>query len=119
MKRRDFLLFKAQPGTRTVELSCQRLHMDYLERRATGGPADAGGHLDDDFDPAEDGEPPAAFEERTTEQIFANLEGELEDADILRVTGHRWLSEGDGELLREFDRLVSSFRARGGRVEFG
>ena len=119
MKRRDFLLLKAQPGTRTVELSCQQLHMHYLEQRATGGLQDTGGQLGKDFDPAEEGEPPTAFDERSTAQLFANLKRHLDGADILRVTGHRWLSEGDGELLREFDELVSSFRARGGRVEFG
>ena len=119
MKRRDFLLLKARPGTRTVELSCQQLHMNYLERRVTSGPPDTRGQLGKDFDPAEEGEPPTAFDERTTEQLFANLERELDGADMLRVTGHSWLSEGDGELLRKFDELVSAFRARGGRVEFG
>ena len=113
MKRRDFLRLKTDRGTRTVELSCQRLHMHYLEQRATSG------QPDEDFNPAEGGEPPVAFHERTTEQLFANLERELDGADLLRVTGHRWLSEGEDELLREFDKLVSSFRARGGRVEFG
>ena len=124
MKRRDFLLFRTAQGTRTVEISCQQLHMHYLEGRATSGPPDAGGRSGKDFDPAEfdpaeEGEPPTAFNERTTEQLFAKLRRDLNSADILRVTGHRWLSEGDGELLREFDELVSSFRARGGRVEFG
>ena len=118
MKRRDFLRLKTERGIRTVELSCQRLHMHYLERRATGSQSDTGGPLDEDFDAVEEGEPPTAFEERTTEQLFANLERDLDDADLLRVTGHRWLSEGDEELRREFDRLLSWFRARGGRVEF-
>ena len=119
MKRRDFLLLKTQRGVRTVELSCQQLHMQYLERHATGGRPDPGSPPGPDFDPAEGGEPPTAFDERTTEQLFLNLRRDLEDADVLRVTGHRWLSEGDGELLREFDKLAFSFRARGGRVEFG
>ena len=119
MKRRDFLRFKTQPEAHTVEISCQQLHMQYLERRATGGPRDTGGRLDEDFDPAEEGEPPTAFDARSTAQLFANLKHDLDGADILRVTGHRWLSEGDRELLREFDELVSSFRARGGHVEFG
>jgi hypothetical protein len=113
MNRRDFLLLKTKRGVRTIEISCQRLHMHYLERRVTGG------QLVKDFDPEEGGEPPTAFTGRTTEQLFASLERDLDGADILRVTGHRWLSEGDGGLLGEFDRLVSSFRARGGRVEFG
>ncbi len=119
MKRRDFLLLKRERGVRTVELSCQQLHMHYLQRSATTGRLDAGGPLDEDFDAAEEGEPPAAFDGRTTEQLFANLERDLDGAELLRVTGHRWLSEGDEELQREFNKLLSSFRARGGRVEFG
>ncbi len=124
MKRRDFLRLRTEPGIRTFELSCHQLHLHYLERRAsgaqldTGDPVGTGGPLDGDFD-AEGGEPPTAFEERTTEQLFADLERDMHGAELLRVTGHRWLSEGDEELRREFNRLVSSFRARGGRVEFG
>ncbi len=113
MNRRDFLRLKTERGTRTVELSCQRLYMHYVERHATsGGPAE-------DFDPAEGGEPPTAFDVLTTEQLFASLEHDLDGAEVLRVRGHRWLSEGEDELLQEFDKLVSSFKARGGRVEFG
>ncbi len=119
MKRRDFLRLKTERGIRTVELSCQRLHMHYLERRVTAGRPDRGDPLDDDCDPTEDGEPPTAFEERTTEQLFEHLRRDLDGVDLLRVTGHRWLSEGDEELRREFNKLVSSFRASGGRVEFG
>ena len=119
MKRRDFLRLKTERGIRTLELSCQRLHMHYLERRATGGQSNTGGPLDGDFDASEEGEPPTAFEERTTEQLFEHLRRDLDGVDLLRVTGHRWLSEGDEELQREFNRLLSSFRARGGRLEFG
>lgn len=119
MKRRDFLLLKRERGIRTVELSCQQLYMHFLQRRATADQLDAGSPSDENFDTAEEGEPPTAFDERTTEQLFANLERDLDGAELLRVTGHRWLSEGDEEVQREFNKLVSSFRARGGRVEFG
>ena len=74
MKRRDFLRLRTERGIRTVELSCQRLHMHYLERRATGG------QYDEDFDPAEDGEPPTAFAEHTTEQLFESLGRDLDGA---------------------------------------
>ena len=113
MKRRDFFLLRTERGIRTVELSCQQLHMYCLERRVTSG------QVDEDFDPTEDGEPPTAFDERTTEQLFENLGRDLDGVDLLRVVGHHWLPEGDEELQREFDGLLSSFRARGGRVEFG
>ena len=113
LNRRDFLLLKTESGIRTLELSCQRLHMFYLERRVTGG------QLDEDFDPAEGGEPPTTFNQCTTERLFENLERDLDGVDLLRVVEPRWLSEGDGELQLEVDRLLSAFRARGGRVEFG
>ncbi len=113
MKRRDFLLLKTERGIRTVELSCQQLHMHCLERRATSN------QPDEDCDPTEEGEPPTAFDTRSTEQLFENLGRDLDGVDILRVLGHRWLSEGDEELRRRFNELLSSFRARGGRVEFG
>ena len=113
MNRRDFFLFRTERGIRTVELSCQQLHMYCLERRVTSG------RQDEDFDPAQDGEPPTAFDQPTTEQLFESLGRDLDGVDLLRVVGHRWLSEGDEELQREFDKLLTSFRARGGRVEFG
>ena len=113
MNRRNFLMLKTERGIRTVELSCQQLHMYCLETRVTSG------QQDEDFDPVEDGEPPTAFEERTTVQLFEGLRRDLDGVDLLRVVGRRWLSEGDEELQTEFDRLLSSFRDRGGRVEFG
>ena len=119
MNRRHFLRLKTEHGIRTLELSCRRLHLHYVERRVTGGRLDTDDPLDQDFDPTENGEPPTAFEARTTEQLFEHLGRDLDDVDLLRVTEHRWLSEGDEELRREFNRLLSSFRARGGRVEFG
>jgi hypothetical protein len=89
-----------------------------LESRVTAGQVDEA--VDPlDFDPMEEGEPPTAFEVRTTRQFFENLDRDLEGVDLLRVVEHRWLSEGDAELQREFEGLLSSFRARGGRVEFG
>lgn len=113
MNRRDFFLLRTEQGIRTVKLSCQQLHMYCLESRVTSV------QLEENFDSTEDGEPPTAFGERTTEQLFENLRRDLDGVDLLRVVGHRWLSEGDEELQREFDGLLSSFRARGGRVEFG
>ena len=113
MNRRDFLRLKTDRGIRTVEISGQRLHMYCLERRVTSA------RQDEDLDPIEDGEPPTAFDKPTTVQLFENLERDLDGVDLLRVVEHRWLSEGDEELRTEFDRLLTSFRASGGRVEFG
>ena len=96
MNRRDFLRLKTERGIRTVELSCQQLHMHCLERRVTCG------QLDQDLAPLEDGEPPTAFDKPTTEQLFESLGHDLVGVDLLRVVEHRWLSEGDEELQREF-----------------
>ena len=113
MNRRDFLRLKTERGIRTVEISCQRLHMYCLETRVTSG------RLDQDFDPSVDGEPPTAFEKPTTQQLFETLRRDLDGVDVLRVVEHRWLSEGDEELQREFEGLLSAVRDRGGRVELG
>ena len=113
MNRRNFLRLKTERGIRIVELSCQQLHMHSLEMRVTSGQAEG------DFDPLEEGEPPTAFGQRTTEQLFESLGRDLDGVDLLRVVEHRWLSEGDEELQREFHALLAAFRARGGRVEFG
>ncbi|HIF08356.1 MAG TPA: hypothetical protein EYQ64_15885 [Gemmatimonadetes bacterium] len=112
MNRRDFLRLKTERGVRSVEISCQRLHMYCLESRVTST------QFDQPFDPIEDGEPPAAFEKPTTGQLFENLRRDLDGVDVLRVVEYRWLSEGDGELQREFEGLLSAVRDRGGRVEF-
>ena len=113
MNRRDFFLLKTERGIRTVELSCQQLHMYCLEKRVTSG------QPDEDYDPMEDGEPPTAFDRHTTGQLFESLGRDLHGVDLLRVVEHRWLSEGDEELQREFSTLLASFQAHGGRVEFG
>jgi len=33
MKRRDFLLFKTDGRTKTVEVSCERLYMQFVDAR--------------------------------------------------------------------------------------
>src|SRR5687768_16800267 len=110
MKRRDFLLFRTEGHTKTVELSCERLYMLYVDaRNAAQAPATAD-HLD-----TQNGEPPARFEIRTTRQLFDDLARDLHGADVLRVTHTEWLAADD--FKREVDALVDAVRARGGRVE--
>ena len=106
MKRRDFLLFRTEGRTKTVELSCERLYMLYVDTRNTPGPEAA----DED-----DGEPPARFELRTARQLFDDLARDLRDADVLHLTHTEWLAEE--EFSREVRALADAVRARGGRVE--
>ena len=49
-------------------------------------------------------------------QLFGNLEKVLRGVDILRVMDRETLSSEEFSL--EFEALLTSFRARGGRVEF-
>ena len=110
MNRRDFLSLKTDRGKEILHLSCERLYMCCLNTGLTGAEQDEG------FDPVADGEPPAALDERTTRQLFQNLDRVLRDVDVLRVLDSEWLSNEEFSL--EFEALLTSFRARGGRVEF-
>ena len=107
MNRRDFLLFRTDGRTKTVELSCERLYMRYVDARRTAEP--------DDDDAAVNGEPPARFDRRSVRQLFDDLARDLRDADLLRVTHTEWLAEED--FRREVTALVDVVRARGARVE--
>ena len=109
MNRRDFLLLKTDRGKETLELSCERLYMCCLNTGPTGG------QQNDGFAPVDDGEPLPALDERTTRQLFNNLDRVLQDVDILRVMDREWLP--DEEFSLELEALLTSFRARGGRVE--
>jgi hypothetical protein len=107
MNRRDFLLFRTEGRTKTVELSCERLYMRYVDARRMPEP-DADGVVID-------GEPPARFASRSVRQLFDDLAHDLRDADLLRVTHTDWLAEED--FRREVTALVDVVRARGARVE--
>ncbi len=106
MNRRDFLMFRTDGRTKTVELSCERLYMRYVDARRTPEPDD---------DAAVNGEPPARFERRSVRQIFDDLAHDLREADVLRITDTEWLAEQD--FSREVKALVDVVRARGSRVE--
>jgi len=109
MNRRDFLLFRTEGRTRTVELSCERLYILYVDTRNT--PETEG--ADEQYD----GEPPARFELRTARQLFDDLARDLREADVLRITHSEWLAEE--EFRREVNALADTVRTRGGRVEIG
>ena len=106
MNRRDFLLFKTEGRTKTVELSCERLYMLYVDTRNTP-----------DAEPLEvyDGEPPARFEIRSARQLFDDISRDLDGVDILRVMHTEWLADGD--FKREVETVIASVQRRGGRVE--
>jgi hypothetical protein len=70
--------------------------------------------LPDDYEPWM-GEPPAAWERRTPDDILATIERDLQSVQVLRLLEPEWL-----ENLPIADRLsniITAFGARGGRVE--
>ena len=130
MNRRDFLLLRTEPRgletmPRVVQLSCEQLYMRCLDTQVTGEPRDESA---DSGAPSAapalgcgsaetalwGGEPPARFAERTPQHLFEQLDRELREVEVLRVVDSQWLV---GDLRREFEHLMASFRARGGRVE--
>jgi hypothetical protein len=109
MNRRQFLTFTHERRLRIVELSGQRLYMHLLDAALTCTP-NGGGE-----DAAWGGESAAAFERRTPEQVFDEIDRDLEQADVLRINEPGWLAADD--VSRRVDAVIDRFRARGGRVE--
>jgi hypothetical protein len=106
MNRRDFLLFKTVGHSRTVELSCERLYMLYVDTRNA---------QDEEPPEVHEGEPPARFAIRSARQLFDDIGRDLDGVDILRVMHTEWLADGD--FRREVETLIAAVQGRGGRVE--
>ncbi len=110
MNRRDLLLLRTTPKARVVELSCQRLYMQYLDLRRTA--AATAQDIRQDYWL---GEPEPEYAGRDAQELFHDIASQLREADVFRITGRDWLC--DEELVKEVERLTSDFAARGGRVE--
>ena len=82
--RRNLLL--ARTGPRVLDVSGERLYMQYVDSRVHG----------------------------TTATFFEALADELREVDELRVSGSVWL--GGTEMSTQLDPVFAAFRARGGRI---
>ncbi|MCH2472271.1 MAG: hypothetical protein MK486_19990 [Gemmatimonadetes bacterium] len=114
MNRRDLLLLRTDPDRGVAELSCERLYMHYQHARLTMDrhaqpPAPDPRELWND-------EPSAVFDERTTEQLFSDVDRELGNAEVVRVVDTGWLAVD--AFRRDVEDLLAAFRRRGGRVEY-
>ena len=61
-------------------------------------------------------EPSAVFDERTTEQLFSDVDRELGNAEGVRGVDTGWLAVD--AFRRDVEDLLAAFRRRGGRVEY-
>lgn len=119
MDRRDFLLLFRRGHERVLELSCERLYMRWADARSGAGGRHApatrhSGRSVQHLQPW-DGEPPTEFVTMTADDLLAELERELVEADVLRLDGRDWLADMD--FRADVQTRVEAFRARGGRVE--
>ena len=110
MNRRDFLTFRVERRQRVADLSCERLYMLLLDVQLTGESPDAG-----DTSNWNSGEPPAVYERRSVEEVFEQIDRDLSEVDVLRITDTEW-SNSDA-LAGHLERVATRFRERGGRVE--
>ncbi len=115
MNRRDFLLARTTGSQRVLELSCERLYMRYVDAPSGAARREEPGEVDADPQ-AWDGEPPTEIDTPTAGELFAELDRELSNADVLRVLDRDWLA--GREFRRAVEARVDTFRRRGGRIEF-
>lgn len=116
VSRRDFLTLQTSGTKRVIELSCEPLFMRYADACSSVG-ARGGGEASAAVSSTVFGEPQTDIDLPTVQALFAELEGKLCDADVLRVMGHEWLS--DAEFGRRVSACIDGFVSRGGRVEYG
>lgn len=101
-----------------MELACERLYMRWADARArAGAPLAAGttapqaaGLLD-----SWEGEPPTEIVTEAPQDLLAEVDRGLAQADVLVVSGREWLA--DAAFAHEVESRVSTFLERGGRVE--
>src|SRR6476659_6509432 len=94
---------------RIVEMSCERLHMSYLDLQAGAAPAST------PVDGPSFAEPPANLPQRDIAEWLGDIEAQLNDVDVVRVVGLEWLRPI--ELLAHIDALLDRLARRGVRIE--
>jgi hypothetical protein len=116
MNRRDFLLFRTEGRIRVVELSCQKLFVNYLDLcSGIAQAAPEAGTLDDSDWWA--GEPPLQIESAAPDDFFRQVQADVMDADQLRVVDMEWVAQGEFRIRVET--LLAAFRATGGEIVYG
>jgi hypothetical protein len=107
--RRDFLLLRHPMSPRTVEMSCERLHMSYLDLQAGSAPEAT------PIDGPSFAEPAAILPHRDIDDWLSDIEAQLKDVDVVRVVGEEWLRPT--ELQAHIDAVLDRLARRGVRIE--
>ena len=107
VSRRDFLRLRTNNQERILELSCRMLFMRCSDA-AIGAPTV------EEYEQAV-GEPPAVLDRRSSDDMFAAIEQDLKDVQVLRLMEPVWFDSIEG--VTHLRTIVDAFRARGGRVE--
>ena len=89
--------------------------MQFLDAKAGAGREEEEAHTHEGA-PSWDGEPPSRLSRSDPEALFSRLEGDLAEADVVRVLGREWLVAG--EFRHRLEALLSAFRTGGGRVRY-
>ncbi len=110
MDRRDFLLLRSRGTERVLDLSCERLYMQWADARSGAGALEDPAAPDDWME----GEPPTDIRTVSPAELFEELDRALVDADVLRVLDREWLS--DAVFASEVTRRIATFEAGGGRL---
>ena len=116
VSRRDFLTLRTTGTTRVLELLCEPFFMRYIDSCSSVG-ARGGGEASASVGFTAFAEPQTDIDLPTAQALFAELEENLRDADVLRVMGREWLS--DANFGRRVSACIDEFASRGGRVEYG
>jgi hypothetical protein len=63
------------------------------------------------------GEPPTDFDKSAADDWLRQIEAQLRDVEILKLLDQEWLMPTG--INEQLEPLLTAFRERGGRVEFG
>lgn len=107
VSRRDFLRLRRTEQGRVLEVSCRAMFMRCADAALVHDPVEQ-------WEPWM-GEPPAAIDRPSVDEILSAFEHDLQDAQVLQLLDVEWLAN-----LPDASRVqttIAAFRARGGRLE--
>jgi hypothetical protein len=114
LDRRAFLRLAARGRDRVLEISCERLHLRWVDAPPRLTPAVLAELMEESGWADRPGEPPTRVDLETREELLQQLDATLAGARVVLLIEPEWLADED--LRREVDARLAAFRRRGGRV---